>query len=92
MDGMTAAAEARAATRSKLTATRAALLKDPSEPAQAQKRRRAAARRRLPGRIATGTPTISPSSRKRIPAGVDPSLNNPNDIGAVIIPQGTPAP
>jgi hypothetical protein len=54
------------------------------------KKARAAARRRLPGRTATGVPKIMPSSTRR-PRAVDPGQNNPNNIGAVIIPQGTPA-
>jgi len=32
-----------------------------------------------------------PSSKQRMHGGMDPTQNNPNDIGAVIIPQGTPS-
>jgi hypothetical protein len=46
---------------------------------------RAAARKRLPGRIATGVPKTMPSATR--PANGDMGLGNPNDVGAVIIPQ-----
>jgi hypothetical protein len=46
---------------------------------------RSMARKRLPGRIATGVPKTMPSATR--PANGDMGLGNPNDVGAVIIPQ-----
>jgi hypothetical protein len=64
---------------------------DSSQPkVKMTKKARAAARRRLPGRTATGTPKTMPSSRTK-PRAVDPGQNNPNNIGAKIIPPGTPS-
>jgi hypothetical protein len=51
------------------------------------KKARAAARTR----ISSGTPKTMPSSRQRMRPGMNPTQNNPNDVGAKIIPQGTPS-
>lgn len=69
-----------------------------SESARAKKLRmtktgRAAARKNLSSTydIASGKPTTMPKSKQRMRQGMNPTLNNPNDIGAKIIPVGTPS-
>ncbi len=71
----------------------------PSDPAKKlrtlpmSKTGRAAARKNLGGTydIASGTPKTMPTSKQRMRRGMNPTLNNPNDIGAKIIPVGTPS-
>lgn len=72
-----------------------------SEPTKTKKLRtlpmsktgRAAARKNLSGTydIASGKSKTMPTSKQRMRPGMDPRLNNPNDVGAKIIPVGTPS-
>lgn len=66
---------------------------EPTKKLQMTKVGRAAARRSMSStyNIASGKPKTMPSSKQRMRRGMNPTLNNPNDVGAKIIPQGTPS-